>query len=537
LSDTKLEDSEICDCIIENCQYKKFLTSQKSSLLFIKNKDILPDEYCIFHAPEEFKNKFSYNQNKIFKEMITKYIEYCTQKKKKINFSNSTFNIPFEINNLNVSGKKINFTKTVFLKYFRMDNLKCKDLILQDTEFHNGGGIKNRNAKNEYCENKVYIKNLIFRPYKLETDFVIDIGYNANEDGIIESLTGTIKNIKFENHKNGKGIIYFIGLNDNLDKADFKNMMLDNVSFQNCNLSCCYFLNAKVDETEFRNCTFPEREDELNSYLGKYLGLGSITFILLTVIIFFLGNFFILISIIMLLVIILIIFDVLFISIKKPKHIIVKDEDIKDNNKDISDKTWEALSETYRMLKENFSRNNYQRAGDFFYSQRLSELEYSSRTSNNGLYLVHYLINGFGETLMKPLMVFFLLISFFAFNYTPNEDFIATDQTPQFLLVENKDINKSISFYKNQVYFQSKLNDNNTTKKMQRKYIPNILKDDLMVYVRYSASQFISPFVSKNRTWFKTVSERASILNLIETILLYIFFGAFILAVKNRIKR
>jgi hypothetical protein len=72
---------------------------------------------------------------------------------------------------------------------------------------------------------------------------------------------------------------------------------------------------------------------------------------------------------------------------------------------------------------------------------------------------------------------------------------------------------------------------------VHRKYISIDLNDSINVKLLYSASQFISPIVSKNRTWFKTNTPRGSFWNSIETILLLFFFGAFLLALKNRIRR
>jgi hypothetical protein len=509
----------MCSCININCQYRKFLKNRE--LYYIKNEDFLPDEYCIFHATKELKEEFTYYQNEIFKTIINEYIAYCVKETKKVDFSNSIFNIIFDVNNLDLKENDIDFTKTVFLKYFRMDNLKCNELIFKDTEFHNGGGIKNR-----VIDDNVNITSLEFRPFTLEKDFVIDIGNYANDKGLIEQSSGTIENIRFENHKDGDGIIYFIGFNEKLKEANFRNMILDNVSFQNCDLRNCYFLNAKVNETEFRNCEFLENSDyySFNKYLNFILFSGIIVLIIFILMSLYIGNisenYYWLCG--------MVIPFILMSPINK--HYSVQDEIKGFSEKEGYNNINTSLVETYKMLRENFARNDYQRSGDFFYSQRLTQLK-SSRLPDKITYIFHYIINGFGENFIKPLFTFILLIFLFSGFYVQNKDFIATDQTPTFLVIETNDINKSLPTYKNQIY----LDENNTLK--QKRFISNKLNNEFKVRLIYSASQFISPFVAKNKNWFKTVSGNASILNLIETILLYIFFGAFILAVKNRIKR
>lgn len=520
----------MCNCIHNNCQYIDFFNDKEfiknKQLYYVKDVKITPDEYCIFHAPEELKSNFTYNQNELFRKIISEYIHFCKKENRTVDFSYSIFHVYFDAKNIDLKEKNLNlnFTKTIFLEYFRMDNLKCNELIFKDTEFHDGGAIKNRGGQNE-----VYINKLIFRPYQLESDFVIDIGKYANSDGVIEpDKYGVIKNIRFENHKIGSGVVYFIGLNEQLKEANFRNMILDSVSFQNSDLRQCYFLNAKVDKTEFRNCEFDKKGDFL---ILAFLAMGFFM-LLSTPLVFFEDSFTQLGKAI--LTLLLIFFIIFFITIGSNKHIALKDEEIRHKDKKIRQNTWKSLSESYRMLKENFSRNNYQYAGDFFYSQRLAQLQYVEKKLDSVLYILHYLINGFGEKFLKPLLTFCLLILFFSGFYIQNKDFIATEQTPQFFIFDTKEVNQSLPYYKNQIFIVSE-DDNSSI--MKRKFIPQELDNAWTTRFTYSASQFISPFTAKNRVWFKTVSPNAAILNIIETILLYIFFGAFLLAIKNRIKR
>lgn len=527
-------------CICTNCQFENFLKEkpQKNKKLFYYKDENTNDEYCIFHASEKIKSAFSYYQNELLKKSINDYINFCLNEKQRIDFSSVIFHIPFDVKDLKTD-LKIDFTETIFVEYFRMDNLHCKELIFKDTEFHDGGGIKNRGGAKE-----VNIEKLIFRPYKLESDFVIDIGKYANNDGLIESdKYGVIQSIRFENHKKGNGIIYFIGLNEYTEEADFRNMILDNVSFQNCDLSQCYFLNSKINKVEFRNCIFPVEQDSSKWFMyalvsGLFLG---------TLIIYQNGT--------ELYSVLLFIFSILiFLTFSLNSHISVIDEKkIISKNKNEQTEAWKAISEVYRSLKDNLSTDDYQRGGDFFYAQRFSQLQYVNNKYDTFLYFLHYIINGFGENFLRPLIVFILIIIIFSGYYETNKDFVATDNTPPFLVINNKPINYNLPYYKNQIYL-----DKNKTLK-QRQYRSQMLlciennktntyldfgkvhqvglAERFKVKFLYSLSQFISPFTTKNRVWFKTVSSKAAILNIMETILLYVFFGAFILAVKNRIKR
>jgi len=516
----------MCSCIIKNCQYDKFFNSkefiQDKKLYYVKDSDSL-DQYCLFHTHEAVKEKFTYYQNELFKKTILDYIDFCIVNKQTIDFSQSVFHVPFEVNDLK-EVETIDFTETIFVEYFRMDNLECKKIIFKDTEFHDGGGIKNKGG-----EKKVNIENLIFRPYQLESDFVIDIGKYANNKGLIESDTyGVVKNIRFENHKKGKGIVYFIGLNEHIEEANFRNMNLDNVSFQNCDLSKCYFLNAKVDKTEFRNCAFPKKKDFLkNQIFGLLMSLLSGT-----ILVFYSLES----SSLQVLLLLLFIFSILYFLVPFfNSHIFIFDEiTIRHKDKKIRYDTWKSLSEAYRMLNENLSKNDYQRGGDFFYSQRLAQLYYNKEILDNFLYNIHYLANGFGEKYIRPLFIFSFLILFFSLFYIGNKSFVATEQTPQFFLAKDTNININLPYYKNQIFQVVKDGNSSIT---ERRYIPSQLDNDWSTNFVYSSSQFISPFIAKNKAFFKTVSSKSAILNIIETILLYFFFGAFLLAVKNRIKR
>ncbi len=557
----------MCKCTYENCQFDTLLNGKD---IYYFEKDTTKDKYCIFHAPEELKKNFTYYQNKLFKEIIKTYF----REQQNIDFSSSVFHIPFEYNDFDLTGKVVNFTDVVFIEYFRMDNLKCEELIFQDTEFHDGGGIKNRGI-----ERGTQINKLIYKPYQLESDFVIDIGRYANAEGLVETnLYGVIQKIQFENHKIGNGIIYFIGLNHQLEEGNFRNRILDNVSFQNCNLSRCYFLNAKVNETEFRYCEFPQQKEPFsyNLLLGlrdiytPFIAGGLLIFLLYImkfipeVIVFELY-----IKLLLVLTIIIIFphiyqgFNYFLSTLIKENsihgnhtlntlkfvnyHFCIADEKkilnnfnyklaSKEDKERIKDSLY-MLETVYTQLKENFSNTDYQQSGNFFYSKRFSELLSSGRKDQmfeRSILLLHHFSNGFGERFLKALFLFLLTIFIFAFLYTPNKDFIATDNTPVFLL-DSQDTHEKFllgKYYKRQFY------DSNKSQVLtERKFKPEKLFESFSVSFIYSLNQLISPMISRNKTWFKSIKEDVLFFNYLETVLLYFFFVSFILALKNRIKR
>ena len=53
----------------------------------------------------------------------------------------------------------------------------------------------------------------------------------------------------------------------------------------------------------------------------------------------------------------------------------------------------------------------------------------------------------------------------------------------------------------------------------------------------HSLSKMIAPFISEEKKWFQDRSSKAYYIGFLETILLWIFFLAFVFAVKNRIRR
>ena len=537
----------MCKCDVIGCRYSDFLGND--SIYYVKD-DNTCEEFCLFHIPEKIKDNVLASQKKLLKDKIVEYIEYIKAKGlKTIDFSSCVFHEDFPSEALRDKDFKddtFDFSHTIFYKYFSIKNLKCETLKFKDTEFLEGGAIKNRGSSES-----LYIKNLIFRPFRLDADFVIDLGRYANKESTIEDSYGVIDDIVFENHKLGSGRVHFIGLNDKMTQADFRNRILDNVSFQNCDLSKCYFLNAKVDETEFRNCKFLYIKDFSSNRYPKYYSfiINIVMIIGLIIVVYFTYDNLIHSKIeqepgLFLLIYVLL---YLLININFSEHIGFYDEkelEIKDDK--IKKEVNKILIENYKMMKKNLLETSFQESGEFTFSHKFLQISYLYKGVKNDyiLNILYYLFSGFGERYLRVFIGFFVVIIIFSVIYEPNKDFIATDMTPPFLL--SKKLNDGI-YYKNQQY----LDINNT--KHKREYIPNKLLncpdkkskenkencvwDKIKVQIYYSASQFISPFTSKNRAWFKTVSQKASIFNLVEMVLLYLFFGAFVLAIKNRIKR
>ncbi len=277
-------------------------------------------------------------------------------------------------------------------------------------------------------------------------------------------------------------------------------------------------------------------------------------------------------------------------DMKVNHHVATGDDDkIPSLVHDIAILNSKTVREVYRQLKVNFEQHgDYQTAGDFYYSQRYCEMigfsdAHGKQLSQISLISLQHWINGFGERWFRALIWFLVtLLGFAFFVYEPNKDFISTKSTPEYFLHANinddkgdknhtckiyfdrcsvtNDLNKSAdfmliaktSFDDDNVTFNAFGKDfvyepNSTVKKIfaydnrfdyqySEQYIP-MLKNNDGVLVAHSLSKMIAPFVSEEKKWFQDRSERAYYLGFLETILLWIFFLAFVFAVKNRIRR
>lgn len=589
-----------CSCI--NCQFEDFLANQSNkNILYFEDEENF-DNYCIFHAPLKIKAKFRISQKEVFKNIIDEYINYCMMKNvNKIDFKDVIF-LDYDFRNKNLKEFDLDFTNAIFKKNIRFDNLRCKKLIFKDTLFLDGGAIKNRDK-----DKNLQIEELEFRPYSLESDFVIDLGSYVNRENSLVELDnqGVIKQIKFENHKVGEGKIFFIGLNQYAEKVDFRNMLLDKVFFQNCNLEKCYFLNSKIDKTEFRNCYFPQNQNRVlnNQITGKY---ESTAFLLVFPLLFLLTYYivekqilesydnliygYIFMSIFYLIVflsslnlwieLISYIIERINSKIKKIRkvdnhlnsfnvHFCIADEKIiykefdnflkiKDKKKFESNKkkleiSLDSLSSSYSQLKDNFKDKDFQISGDFFYSQRYTELLSQHRKLPIDLLIfnIHHFINGFGERYLKPLIWFISTILIFSLPLTPNKHFISTSSTPLFLIEnigEKRDslnINTNfLSILKIEGYDKKEIDDKNILLGYDNRFNYHMkeqkvlkLYENIKVKLIHSFSNMIYPFTPEQKKWFQNISSKAVFLSLLESILLWYFAIAFILALWHRIKR
>lgn len=592
----------MCKCSYSNCQFEQFLHTQQNKEIFYFEDKKNVDNYCIFHTPINIKQNFRISQKELFSKIIDDYFFQAILKKENINFSNVVF-LDFDFKDKNISGLDIDLTNATFMENVRFDNLKCKKLVLKDTKFLDGGGIKNK-----VKDKNLFIEELIFRPYTLESDFVIDIGSYINDKGLVErNNQGIIRDIEFENHKVGNGKIFFIGLNEDTQKANFKNMILDNVFFQNCDL---------------RNCYFPQNDNRMfnNDILGRNNSKASILLVFISFPLFDLMIAYIKIDTIVdnIFTIIFATLIVLFIPIflaslnsleqlifyyarkasdkldvltnknqdnkavanhKKSfnVHFCIADEKdiytyleayskIKNKNsleydKEILQKTLDSLSSSYSQLKDNFKDKDFQVSGDFFYAQRYTEILANSKRSFNDLmmYNIHQFTNGFGESYMKPLIWFVLTIVVFSFPFlfTPNKDYISTYSTPLFLIKDantdnlngilyiNDKNNTKNSFFNNLTVVNYEQNniilygyDNRYNYHIQEQCVLELDENQsTKIRLIHSFSNMIYPFTPEQKKWFQNISYNAVFYSLIESILLWYFAIAFILALWHRIKR
>jgi len=529
------------------------------------------------------------------------FIKKIFVEKNNIEFNNIEFDIDQckflsnILSNVNFYKRSIIFINCTFKGNLRIDNLKCNKLVFKDCIFLQGGGLKNREGNN-----KLHIKELIFKPFKLEGDFVIDLGKFSTDNGLINNETGIIENIKFENHQIGNGRIFFVGLNEKLVKGDFRNRILDNVIFENSNLENCCFLNSKIDKTEFRNIEFNKAINiplfllKENRIEGVFISL----FILIGTILIgiFLMNqnindninvnvifvFFVIILIIFIVMIGLSVLDVIYTFLLKilvqiidkksntflNRHISTKDEELILNelklrkNKNYSDvlTSLNSLKHLYDELALNFSKTDKQLWGEFMYSSK-----YWNMIINKSLFdffnvfpnRINHLVNGFGRRWFRSLF-FLLLVSFlifpllFLYYIKPNEDYISTSYTPYFLLVDvTKDNNTSTplliynydsSFFKYQVINNFREN-NDTLYGYDNRYNFNSknqyilkLKNSFSVGLCKSLSNLLYPFNYENKKWFQNITPKAYIFSVIESIILWLLIIAFLKALWNIVK-
>jgi len=453
-----------------SCEYKDCKFSKLQNIFY--KKDINNKYRCAFHLSKDIKNTFSLEEQKNYANLIKKYVYLKSLRNDKIEFDNAIFlDVNWTDILQDVKHNKIIFRNCVFIKNARFNNIKCKELYFKECRFLDGGGIKNSNI-----ENNLDIDELELLFYELHGDFIVDIGYYATENGL-ETTTGRIRNIKFNNPQIGNGRIFFIGLNEKLEKADFQNRILDNVIFENCNLKNALFLNAKVDKTIFRNINFYNSKNLNYVSIKKDKKEGTLLIVISTISLplitlsFYelLKNFNIhnLLDIAMLLsisvtffIVGFTIFDIVYtscLSIFKwaidnkntttlNTHISTKDEEsivqqIINTNSQKNIDNIKALINLYEQLAINFLNTDKQLAGEFIYSKKYYKflIDFSWRNPFDIFPLrINHFINGFGQRWFRAL--FHIIVTIFIFTYIfsniliPNIDYVSTHNTPSFLL-------------------------------------------------------------------------------------------------------
>lgn len=468
------------------------------------------------------------------------------------------------------------FKNTIFEKCPSFDNLHCYSLNFYNTVFKQGAKIR-----------WITAKEIDYSPRTLDADVTFaHEGYADIDNKKLSVLnTSSIQKLKFRHNLEGNGWTYFIGLHIT-EKADFTNTVLNKVHFSNMNMNNCYFANAIIQDTRFINCNFPQMKDLWTGAMSKtgYISndpkrYGFIATLLffstLGVLIWLLAHFFeswILISILLIFAIPFFNYPFLFIYkyfLGKNKHFCIHfataDEKLAFEEKDpeLFSKNINLLREVYRQLRTNLEKNNdFQKAGEFYFSQRHMELalfdfEDPTKSAMQQL-LMHSLhwINGFGERWVRSFVWLFLTIIIFSFVFVPNKDFVATTETPTFMLEEcspgirtsvnynsitslSLPKNTKMKFANNENIFYH-LSDDNTTVKIEKRVIKfdqfDIFKG-IKVRLTYSLSHLVAPFTPDEKKWFTTHSEKAYILGFLETILLWLFAFAGAVAINNRIKR
>ncbi|WP_297443685.1 pentapeptide repeat-containing protein [Sulfurimonas sp.] len=579
-----LKTSKAHDCSFKDCQFNAFLNLQKNVPNFIHNINN-NDTYCLFHTPRELQNKLSLFDINNLQLLIEDYVTFCISHNIQVDFSGVVLH-NFVFPTKNRKYKDVLFNKAYFIGYPDFDNLCCENLFLEDCIFERGARFKN-----------IQIDNMIFKPKKLKEAVVFEAGgYISSSTGLIfDNKDSYIHNIKiFKNHVEGDGKVFFVGCN--FQQANFTNGMLDQLVFQNCNLTNTRFLNSKVDETEFRNCKFPSNYERkyLNDIQGKEKYLVYIAPLLIISPYFIYPSQFTLWSLFFAILLVPLLWFLLYYigafthiffhylnkalrkniktnaslnTLSTGDHICTQDEFLlyeqmsllNESNKNFRDLkeniqlSLQSLSEVYQNLRKNFENSKeVQKAGDFFFSQRYMELISGKKNLiETSLLSFHYFVNGFGEKFIRPLIWLVITVFSVAFSTVPNIDYIATSNTPLFLL---KDYNETIMdnnmnlpyvINSNNIHVKYKLNlqnnlkvpyikgDSNTT--FYTLTLKNKNKSNIGIY--YSLAGVVSFVTPESKQWFKNRTEKASKLQLFEGILSWFFLGAFVLSIRNRIRR
>lgn len=507
-------------------------SSDKTKIIFNFDKCTISEEFNILEIFKEIGNKINYHD--IYKSLNSK---------------NPNYAISFQ------------FNKTVFEKNARFDEISCEELSFYNTSFKKGALLR-----------RITVKRLIFRPWELGADVTFGNGGYADieRNKLSTDSKGSIDYFKFRHNYEGNGWVYFIGVRFN-DKANFTNTVLNKVHFSNMDMSKCYFFNAIIQDTRFLNCDFPKSQDLWTSAISKKMNnpfntskkalkYSTIVLFIFIMHIYFIYNSnysyssYLLNFLLMILLIFLLNIPFMFINrLIHPfhQHLSVADENLVVNETD-PDKFVEqisSLSEIYRQLRTNFEKNNnYQVAGEFYFSQKHVELalfDVKDKTKSiiqQMLFSALHWINGFGERWLRPIVWFLITSIIFAFLFKPNDDYSVTGETPEFLT-------NSTNFTENKPRKNIDLKECNDLKLPNNKNILYVVKgneiikytiplnDDIQTRIIYSFSHLITPFIPDEKKWFEIKTNKAYIIGFMETFLLWLFLIASGVALNNRIKR
>lgn len=476
----------------------------------------------------------------------------------------------------------ISFDKAIFESYPNFDNLRCHKLSFSNTVFKKGARFRHIN-----------VDDVLFEPRELSADATFFHREKADIDAgkLRGDKMGRIGRFKYRHQLEGDGTTFLIGMNFT-ERAEFTDCVLDKIQFSfidEGSMSKCFFANSMMEDAKFYNCDFPSLADThsvlAKDSTNKPAGLAlSAIFIFATYLMATADAFIFAVALIAAMYSIFItmpifdLFGMFFRTVFKVNantHKAIADdiEMIKKQKKEHQEDNYKTIREIYRQLKNNFDKHgDYQTAGDFYYSQRYCEAvnfggTFRRQFAQTIILWIHYSINGFGERWLRAFIWFLVTLLGFAFLYMPNEDFISTKSTPEYFLnAYHKDGNKTSQVAFNREKITGKACDANDSHFMEiattsykdddkkdinktfyaydsrfdfdytSQLIP-ILKNEFEVKFAHSLSKMIAPFISEEKKWFQDRSSKAYYIGFLETILLWIFFLAFVFAVKNRIRR
>ena len=504
----------------------------------------------------------------------------------KLDFLQEIFtNDKFSNKKISLLLNNIVFNEEVHFKNFTLDRLELKDVI-----FKKNVGIKDMG-----------INTLILRPYEINANVVVNVDGYAKKDGtLVEPKPNEhyINNIEFEDPHICNAKVFFIGTK--FKNGDFRNRLLDNVVFQNCDFENTYFLNSFLDKTTFLNCEFPIIEnDNKIIYLSDTISSNPFFFLSYSVILFFshtsLINFGLFSSILYLpffigfIYLTFIIFEQGFYKLyripmvkgkKRPllfHHIGLADENLyretikieKEKTKNsyqfrykhlvVYKNTLKNINAMYNDLKINFRNiSNMQISGDFHYSQKLNDIILAPRGFDTFALMFNYVINGFGERYIRSFLLILTTLTLLISFQEPNEDYISTQATPPFLLdLDNKNrteynitnynitnfLTISTTDYKdtNNSSIQFPAYDNKFDFKYNTQSVPRLKDGDIidsyLVRFYYATSHITYPFTQESKKWFQNMSKDSYNVSIPASIFLWLCLVGMVTAIFNRIRR